>query len=57
VTITNVVAKSEHAYLAAPITLYQPYYTDRVYALTELPSFLRGLWGIKQGSSLPSNAV
>ena len=47
VKITNVVSHSTRAYTAAPITIGQPFYTDRMYALTLLPDFLRGLQGIK----------
>jgi hypothetical protein len=47
VEITNVVTHSTATYVAAPVALYQPYYVDRMYALTTLPDFLRGLHGIR----------
>lgn len=48
VQVTNVVTRNTNLeYIAAPIALNQPYYTDRSYTLTDLPGFLRGLWGIR----------
>ena len=47
VSIMNVATHSTRSYEAAPITIGQPFYTDRMYALTELPDFLTGLMGIK----------
>lgn len=47
VQITNVVTHSTATYVAAPVALYQPYYVDRMYSLTQLPDFLRGLQGIR----------
>ena len=47
VSIMNVATHSTRSYEAAPITIGQPFYTDRMYALTALPDFLTGLMGIK----------
>ena len=46
VRINNVVAHSDREYVAGPIGVDHPYYTDRQYMFTELPDFLRGLWGV-----------
>eukprot|EP01050_Picozoa_sp_SAG11_P013638 SAG11_NODE_1607_length_4590_cov_2.099978_4_plen_154_part_00 len=45
VMIDNVQTTSAMSYVAAPISLNQPYYTDREYVLTDLPGFLKGLYG------------
>ena len=46
VRINNVVAHSDREYVAGPIGVDHPYYTDRQYMFTDLPDFLRGLWGV-----------
>ena len=51
VTITNVVTHSSANYVAAPVALYQPYYVDRMYAITSIPDFLRGLHGIRTANN------
>jgi hypothetical protein len=37
VQISNVVTHSSRSYVAAPITIGQPFYTDRMYTLSQLP--------------------
>lgn len=57
VSITNVVTHSTGAYTAEPIAVGQPFYTDRMYALTTLPDFLKGLVGIKTPCDVSTHAI
>ena len=47
VQITNVVAHSQRQYVAEPVGINRPYYTDRQYTINALPNFLKGLWAVK----------
>jgi hypothetical protein len=38
-------------YVAEPIGIGQPYYTDRAYIINTLPNFLKGLYGVKTANS------
>jgi hypothetical protein len=47
VTVSNVRTHSSKQYVAEPMAVNQPYYTDRQYVITDLPDFMHGLWGVK----------
>jgi len=43
VTVSGVRTHSTRQYTAEPISVAQPYYTDRQYVITDLPDYMKGL--------------